>query len=79
MLARAALEAAENSCLEVPIGAPFRVFFILNTDGEASDGVEAGSVFLSGYEKLRAKYPAMLEARSFVLGIGKERNKNVYK
>lgn len=70
LLARSALEAAEKSCRLVSAGSPFRLFFVLNTDGEASDGVQAGSEFLSGYHRLRSQYPAMLEARSFVLGIG---------
>ena len=71
MLARAALDAAEDAIKDLESTSPvFRVFFVLNTDGEARDGVEATTVFIEGYKALLSKYPTMQQARTFVLGIG---------
>jgi hypothetical protein len=55
----------------------FRVLYVLNTDGEANDGKIAASNFVSGYEALRMRFPNMVEARTFVLGIGANHDQKV--
>ena len=71
LLATAAVRSARDLIREnLHSGLPFRLMFVLNTDGEARDGAAAGELFKNGYEELRALCPQMEEARSFVLGIG---------
>ncbi len=70
-LAKAAIEAAEGGLRALPsTSAAIRLFFVLNTDGEASDGVLAAKNFNDGYNGLLEKFPSMQQARTFVLGIG---------
>lgn len=73
LLAKGAMEAAERLIakhISTNPSYPFRLVFILNTDGESDDGEQAGNVFQLGYQKWKRDYPQMVEARSFVLGIG---------
>lgn len=76
-LTNAALDATELLLPQIPSGQPFRVIYVLNTDGEASDGLRAGSAFMEGYARLRNAHSHMLEARTFVLGIGANHDQKV--
>lgn len=76
LLTQAAIEAAEDLIRQhaqglVGAAVPsFRLFFVLNTDGEAQDGTEAGRLFQAAYVSMKERFPQMQEARTFVLGIG---------
>lgn len=83
LLARAAVEAADQLIAEhIAKGeqsrpAPFRLVFVLNTDGEASDGRAAGVMFKEAYNRWQGSFPNMAEARTFVLGIGDDHDQRV--
>ena len=76
-LANAAIEGAKSLLTSINPDEVFRIVFILNTDGEAPDGKNAGDFFNSSFGKLREMYPNMLEPRTFVLGIGKDHDQKV--
>ena len=70
-LAEAAIQAAHRIIAAARISnEPFKIFFILNTDGEAHDGKMAGDTFNQTFLSLRETFPNMQEPRTFVLGIG---------
>lgn len=54
------------------------MLYVLNTDGEAHDGQAAAQSFLQGYNDLKARFPNMIEARTFVLGIGANHDQKVF-
>lgn len=76
-LTDAALHATAELIASVPSDVAFRVVYILNTDGEAYDGVKAGENFVSGYENIQKVFPNMEPARTFVLGIGAHHDQKV--
>ena len=76
-LAEAAIEAAKELLATVPIWAPCRIVFILNTDGEAGDGVQAASKFNFEFAEFQRSYPEMMSPRTFVLGIGGNHDQKV--
>ena len=77
-LAIAAIEGAKSLLSCIPPNEIFRIVFVLNTDGEASDGQQAGVFFNSNFVLLQRQYSNMLEARTFVLGIGKDHDQKVH-
>lgn len=77
-LAQAALDATKVLLESLPPNTAFRPLYVLNTDGESSDGVKAGIAFVEGYNLLREQFPHMAEARTFVLGIGSHHDQKVH-
>ena len=76
-LANAAIEGAKSLLTTVGLNEVFRIVFILNTDGEAPDGQQAGVFFNTQFALLQKLYPNMLEPRTFVMGIGKDHDQKV--
>jgi hypothetical protein len=71
-LAEAAIEAASRAITAGRISNElFKVFFVLNTDGESSDGKIAGDTFKESFSSLQQQFPNMQDSRTFVLGIGR--------
>ncbi len=77
LLAEAALEATKKMTDSFSPDFRFRMLYVLNTDGEAHDGEIAAQNFIKGYNQLRAEFPNMIEARTFVLGIGANHDQKV--
>jgi hypothetical protein len=77
LLAEAALDATSLMTTSFPPDHHFRMLYVLNTDGEAHDGQAAAERFLAGYNELKGKFPNMIEARTFVLGIGANHDQKV--
>lgn len=77
LLAEAALEATSLLTASFPPDHQFRMLYVLNTDGEAYDGPAAAQKFLAGYNELKERFPNMIEARTFVLGIGANHDQKV--
>lgn len=78
LLAEAAIEATTILTSSLPTNQVFRMLYVLNTDGEASDGAAATEYFVKEYNALKAKFPNMIEARTFVLGIGANHDQKVF-
>lgn len=76
-LTNAALDATDILTAKKHHDDVFRMIYVLNTDGEASDGQRAGEKFIEGYNRLRNRFPSMQEPRSFVLGIGKDHDQKI--
>jgi hypothetical protein len=77
LLAQAALEATNTLTSSFSSDKIFRMLYVLNTDGEAHDGQAAADQFISGYQNLKQLYPNMIDARTFVLGIGANHDQKV--
>lgn len=77
LLADAALEATSILTKSLSTNHVFRMLYVLNTDGEAHDGQAAAECFLKGYNDLKSRFPNMIEARTFVLGIGANHDQKV--
>ncbi len=69
-LADAAIEGTIEVLKSVDFNARLRIFFVLNTDGEASDGVAAARSFNERFAFIMEAYPNMLPPRTIVMGIG---------
>ena len=76
-LANAAIEGTIELIKNIDSNAKFRIFFVLNTDGEAPDGVAAASSFKERFAFIMEAYPNMLPPRTFMLGIGKDHDQRV--
>ena len=76
-LADAAIEGTMELLKSVDSNARLRIFYVLNTDGEASDGVEAATSFRRRFGLIMEAYPNMLPPRTFMLGIGKDHDQGV--
>ena len=69
-LADAAILATTQLLSEMTTPGLKRILYVLNTDGEAPDSVEAAVSFNSRFKLLGLAYPNMTTARTFVMGIG---------
>jgi hypothetical protein len=76
-LADAAIEGAMELLKEIDSNAKLRIFFVLNTDGEAPDGVAAASSFKERFAFIMEAYPNMLQPRTLMLGIGRDHDQRV--
>ena len=76
-LADAAIEGTMELLKNIDSNAKLRIFFVLNTDGEASDGVAAASSFKERFAFIMEAYPNMLPPRTLMLGIGKDHDQRV--
>lgn len=69
-LADAAIEGTVELLKNIGSNVKLRIFFVLNTDGEASDGVAAAKSFKERFAFIAEAYPNMLPPRTVVMGIG---------
>jgi len=69
-LADAAIEGTMELLKNLDPNVKLRIFYILNTDGEASDGLEAAKSFKERFAFIMEAYPKMLPPRTFIMGIG---------
>jgi len=69
-LADAAILAATELLGDTTSSGKKRIIFVLNTDGEANDSVEAAKSFNERFQVLGQAYPDMTTPRTFVIGIG---------
>ena len=69
-LADAAILATTQLLCEMTTPGLKRIMYVLNTDGEAQDSVEAAASFNTRFQLLSLAYPNMTTARTFVMGIG---------
>ena len=69
-LADAAILATTQLLCEMTTPGLKRIMYVLNTDGEAQDSVEAAASFNNRFQLLGLAYPNMTTARTFVMGIG---------
>lgn len=76
-LTEAAMGATQKILQPIQPNDSYRIMYVLNTDGEASDGQYAASEFHKQYLLLTKSYPNIQIARTFILGIGDQHDQKV--